>query len=109
MEPALLTSSKPEIASEDWQRTPPSVQQVILCLLERVAALEQEVSSLRAAHEQLREQTRRSSHNSSQPPSHDAPSVPPGSNARRAVGSVALSPVTQDISGHSIRSKRVGA
>ena len=77
MEPALLTSSKPEIASEDWQRTPPSVQQVILCLLERVAALEQEVSSLRAAHEQLREQTRRSSHNSSQPPSHDAPSVPP--------------------------------
>jgi len=77
MNSALLTSFKPEIASEDWQRTPPSVQQVILRLLERVAALEQEVSNLRVAHEQLREQTQRSSHNSSQPPSSDAPHVPP--------------------------------
>lgn len=77
MESALLTSATPEIGSEDWQRTPPRVPQVILRLVERVAALEQEVSSLRAAHEQLREQTRRSSHNSSQPPSSDAPSVPP--------------------------------
>ena len=77
MNSALLTSFKPEIASEDWQRTPPSVQGVIVRLLERVAALEQEVSNLRTAHEQLREQTQRSSHNSSQPPSSDAPRVPP--------------------------------
>jgi len=77
MNSALLTSFKPEIASEDWQRPPPSVQGVIVRLLERVAALEQEVSNLRTAHEQLREQTQRSSHNSSQPPSSDAPRVPP--------------------------------
>ena len=77
MESPLLPASDPEIVSEDWQRTPPSVQQVILRLLERVAVLEQAVSSLRAENERLREQTRRSSHNSSQPPSYDAPSTPP--------------------------------
>lgn len=109
MNSALLTSFKPEITAEDWQRTPPSVQQVILHLLERVVALEQEVSTLRAVNEQLREQTQRSSHNSSQPPSSDTPRVPLGSHARRAAESVALSPVTKDINGPSLQSKRVGA
>ena len=77
MEAARLTCAHPEIAPEDWQRMPPSVQQVILYVLERVAVLEQEVSRLRAENERLREQTRRSSRNSSQPPSSDTPSTPP--------------------------------
>lgn len=77
MESALLTASNFEIAPADWQHTPPSVQQMMLCLLKRVDALEQEVHSLRVENERLREQTRRSSRNSSQPPSCEAPSVPP--------------------------------
>jgi len=77
MESERLTFSNPEIRSEDWQLTPPSVQQVILHVLERLAVLEEEVSRLHAENERLREQTRRSSRNSSQPPSSDAPSAPP--------------------------------
>src|ERR1700675_2006451 len=77
MESALFTSSNLEITPEDWQRTPTSVQQVLLRLSERVAALEEEVGRLRAENERLQEQTRRSSRNSSQPPSSDAPRVPP--------------------------------
>jgi transposase len=77
MESELLTSSNLKITPEDWALTPPSVQQVIMHVLERLAALEEEVSSLRVENERMREQTRRSSRNSSQPPSSDAPSAPP--------------------------------
>jgi hypothetical protein len=35
-----LACPNPEIVPEDWQRTPPSVQQLILHLLERLATLE---------------------------------------------------------------------
>jgi transposase len=77
MESEWLTSSNLKITPEDWQLTPPSVQRVILHVLERLAVLEEEVSSLRAENERLREQTRRSSRNSSQPPSSDAPGKPP--------------------------------
>ena len=77
MESEWLTSSNLKITPEDWQLTPPGVQRVILHVLERLAALEEEVSSLRAENERLREQRRRSSRNSSQPPSSDAPSKPP--------------------------------
>jgi hypothetical protein len=49
-----LAYPNPEIVPEDWQRTPPSVQQLILHLLERLATLEQEVSGLRAEDERLR-------------------------------------------------------
>jgi len=77
MESELLTASNTTIAPEDWALTPPSVQQVMLQVLERVAALEEEVNQLRADNERLREQTRRSSHNSSQPPSTDGPRKPP--------------------------------
>lgn len=78
MESELLTSSNIKITPEDWALTPSSVQQALLQVLERLAALEEEVSRLRAENEQLGEQTRRSSRNSSQPPSSDAPNVPPG-------------------------------
>ncbi len=77
MESALLTCAHPNITPEDWQCTPPSVQQVVLHVLARLAALEEEVGSLRAENARLREQTQRSSRNSSQPPSSDAPSAPP--------------------------------
>jgi len=77
MESALLTCANPNMTPEDWQRTPPSVQQVVLHVLARLAALEEEVGSLRAENARLREQTQRSSRNSSQPPSSDAPSAPP--------------------------------
>lgn len=77
MESELLTSSNIKITPEDWALTPSGVQQALLQVLERLAALEEEVSRLRAENERLREQTRRSSRNSSQPPSSDAPSVPP--------------------------------
>jgi hypothetical protein len=104
MESALLTSSNSEITPEDWALTPPSVRQAVLQVLERVAALEEEVSRLRVENERLREQTRASSRNSSQPPSSDAPGRP-GLNARPVARSVVLSPVTKDISENSIRRK----
>jgi transposase len=77
MESTLLTCPTPLITSEDWQRTLPSVRQMVLQVLERLAALEEEVGRLRVENARLQEQTRRSSHNSSQPPSSDAPSTPP--------------------------------
>lgn len=77
MEAERLTCSNPKIPPADWQLTPPSVQQVVLQVLEQVAALEAEVSRLRAENERLREQTRRSSRNSSQPPSSDGLGQPP--------------------------------
>ena len=76
MNPPLLPCLNPEIAPEAWQRTPPSVQQLIQQCMQRLVVLEQEVSALRAENERLREQTRRSSRNSSQPPSGDAPGAP---------------------------------
>src|SRR5207248_3758712 len=77
MESEWLTASNLAITPEEWQLTPPSVQRVILHELERLAALEEEVSGLRAENERLREQTRRSSRRVSQPPSSDAPGKPP--------------------------------
>lgn len=77
MESELLNSSKTKITPEDWALTPPSVQQGLLQVLKRLAALEEEISNLRIENERLREQAQRSSRNSSQPPSSDAPSKPP--------------------------------
>src|SRR4029453_5405620 len=76
MDSELLTSPYPEIAPEDCKRPPSSVQPIMLHLMQRLAWLEQAVSTLRAENERLREQMRRSSRNSSQPPSGDAPDVP---------------------------------
>lgn len=77
MESEPLTSSKIKIPPEDWTLTPLSVQQAFLQVLDRVAALEEELSRLRIEVERLREQTRASSRNSSQPPSSDTPDKPP--------------------------------
>jgi transposase len=77
MESEPLTLSNTDISPEDWALTPPVVQQTLLQVIDRLVVLEEEVSQLRIENERLREQTQRSSRNSSQPPSSDAPSVPP--------------------------------
>ena len=77
MESELITSSNTKISPQDWALTPPIVQQALRRILDRVAALEEELSSLRIENERLREQTQRSSRNSSQPPSSDTPDQPP--------------------------------
>ncbi len=75
----------PELAlsEEDWNRTPPAVQAVVLALWQQVQALQAEVA-------QLREQAGRNSQNSSQPPSSDGPRAPArpkrGSSGRKPGG-----------------------
>jgi hypothetical protein len=58
MESELLTSSNTTIPPEDWALTPPSVRQALLQVLERISALEEELSKLRIENQRLREQTR---------------------------------------------------
>lgn len=77
MEIELPTSSQTEIPPEDWALTPPSVRRALRQILDRVRALEEELSSLRSENERLREQARASSRNSSQPPSSDTPDQSP--------------------------------
>jgi transposase len=65
-------------SAEEWNQTPPAVQEFVLSLVTRVAALEAEVA-------ELRERLNRNSNNSSQPPSSDGPEVaskPPRSPKR---------------------------
>jgi Family of unknown function (DUF6444) len=82
MESELLTSSNTKMAPEDWALTPPSIRQALLMVLDRMAALEEEVNQLRIENERLREQTQRSSRNSSQPPSSDTPGVSHQTNGK---------------------------
>src|SRR5512136_309170 len=65
------------ITEEDWNRTPPAVQAVVVVLWQQVQALQAQVAALQAEVAQLREQVGRNSQNSSQPPSSDAPNAPP--------------------------------
>ena len=57
------------ISSEDWARTPPAVQALVITLWEQAKALQAEV-------DKLREQLGQTSRNSSRPPSSDPPSMP---------------------------------
>ncbi len=77
MESEPLTLSNTDIPPEDWALTPPVVQQILQQIADRLLALEEEVRHLRIENERLREQTQKSSRNSSQPPSSDAPIAPP--------------------------------
>src|SRR5918997_465207 len=88
MDAELQTYPDFEIVPEDWKRTPPSVQQMILRLMQRLASLEQEVSTLRAEDERLRVHR-------------------PGSDESRGASRAVLSPATRGISGSSIRSSSV--
>jgi len=65
------------ITEDDWNHTPPAVQAVVIALWQQVQALQAQVAALQAEVAQLREQLGRNSQNSSQPPSSDAPNVPP--------------------------------
>ncbi len=64
------------LSEEDWTRTPAAVQAVVIALGQQVQALQAQVAALRTEVAQLREQLRRNSQNSSQPPSADPPNAP---------------------------------
>jgi len=59
------------ISSEDWARTPPAVQAVVLMLWEEVQLLRAEVATLKARVAMLEERLGQNSQNSSRPPSSD--------------------------------------
>jgi hypothetical protein len=68
------------IPQEDWDRTPPWVQAIVIglrqenqALKQQVAALEKQMTTLQAEVERLREQVNKNSGNSSKPPSSDVP------------------------------------
>lgn len=62
------------IPHEDWDRTPISVQMVIIT---QIAILREQVARLEGEVERLREQINKNSRNSSKPPSSDGPQTPP--------------------------------
>ncbi len=68
----------PLIAADDWVKTPPAVQSLVLELLDMVRQLSSEVQELRVRVNQT-------SRNSSKPPSTDPPHAPPAP-ARRSAG-----------------------
>jgi transposase len=66
------------VPPEDWDRTPLSVQVVIIALWhedqafkQQVTTLEEQIASMQAEVERLHEQVNKNSHNSSKPPSSD--------------------------------------
>ena len=59
------------ISSEDWARTPPAVQAVVLMLWEEVQLLRAKVTTLEARVATLEERLSQNSQNSSRPPSSD--------------------------------------
>jgi transposase len=67
--PVKMLEAMP-VTAEDWEHTPKSVQDLVIGLLKRQQALEEEVAI-------LRERVNRNSGNSSQPPSKDGPGVAP--------------------------------
>lgn len=76
---SLAVQLPPElpISAEDWEKTPPAVQAVVIALWQENQALRARVAALEAEVTRLREQLGKNSRNSSKPPSLDPPSVPP--------------------------------
>jgi transposase len=64
------------ISEEDWNRTPPSVQALVVSLGQQVQVLQAQGQVLQAEVAKLREQLGRNSQNSSKPPSSDPPNAP---------------------------------
>src|SRR5512141_1573016 len=67
-----------EISPEDWDKTPESVKQLVVKLMEqigemgsRIEALEQQYEALKVENQLLKEQLQQNSKNSSKPPSQD--------------------------------------
>ena len=72
------------IPQEDWERTPISVQLVLVTLWQensafktQIAMLQEQIAGLVVEVARLREQVNKNSHNSSKPPSADGPQTPP--------------------------------
>ena len=65
------------IAEEDWNRTPPAVQTLVLSLWQQVQTLQTQVETLQVEVTDLRERLGQTSRNSSRPPSSDPPDTPP--------------------------------
>ena len=61
------------IPAEDWERTPRSVQAVLVALWQENQAFKQQIAELRAELEKLSERVNKNSRNSSKPPSSDPP------------------------------------
>ena len=66
-------------SAEEWAQTPKAVQEFVMSMVARMQELEAELST-------LRERVNQNSHNSSQPPSSDGPSVPRKTNKRAKSG-----------------------
>ena len=67
----------PGIGAADWASTPQAVRILVLALQQQVVTLDERVSA-------VEERTRRSSRNSSQPPSSDPPNAPAPPQGRRS-------------------------
>lgn len=67
----------PGVGALDWAETPQAVRILVLALQEQVRTLSERVAA-------LEERTRRTSRNSSQPPSSDPPSVSPRAQRKRS-------------------------
>ena len=65
------------ISEEDWNRTPPAVQVLVVSLWQQVQTLQTQVETLQAKVTDLRERLGQTSRNSSRPPSSDSPDAPP--------------------------------
>ena len=65
-----------QITNSDWEQTPASVKQLVIDMAQRLALIEQQLVELQAENQLLREQINRTSNNSSQAPSSNAPKVP---------------------------------
>ena len=76
---ATTTLEQLPFSAEEWEQTPPAVQEFVLALIAHVQALEAEIAA-------LRERLNRNSCNSSRPPSSDGPDVPRKSSRRAKSG-----------------------
>ena len=63
------------ITAQEWAKTPPSVQAVLVMLWQENQKLKEQVGQLQAEVGQLRERVNQTSRNSSKPPSTDPPGV----------------------------------
>lgn len=64
-----------EIPNSDWEKTPPSVKELVERMGQRIKQSEQELADKEAQNQELLEKINRTSNNSSSPPSLDPPSA----------------------------------
>ena len=60
-----------EIPSSDWEKTPPSIKELVEKMGQRIKQSEQELADKESKNQQLLEKINRTSKNSSSPPSSD--------------------------------------